>query len=629
MRELGYPPGWKGKAGIDRLRRARGMLGDVAVIGEEFDGSITENNEESGSSAAVESDPVKYPGYNVPDSYVHPKPDRSAFTQTDLRENGESTTENRLTTATHMTGSNLAVQTSENTMSIKTTGMIGLLEAESPLHKEGASCRTSTLPTPDISEQPLPAKIESTSNSKNKCASNNNCVEDANQVAKRPRTASTVQEAVISSLPTALTTRDQTNLKCSSSSNHPSTTEHGKLPTARSDHVSSTSVGDQHLSCNLGDDMDVCSDISSDEDNVYAIMQSTTVATNSKNKTISESSSTYPKNEHRGGVDSTKIGSSATIATHVTQYNTSSSIEDEVNSSHRTYDCGDIEKEDQRESVFKANGNEGLGGKHCVQNESVTQGMKVSSPQKNYSMEGGLNKDMNCTQANTVSVSVANTECAKQLPPQFESMQHKPSFSVRSESSPSIIHHGDECENSRKESVRINKDDVIVLDDHEEELEEQHDQAKNTSQSNMTYSTIGEANDTGSDVTQKLTVIQNAFSLLLSEILRDNTYSCRSLLQTYPVLVQMKDCHGATPLHVACARGNTPLALDLITMGATVNARTNEGDTPLHNAVFVGKVDLIRLLLRHNADKTILSNDGVSVIDLAFQHSEPIRKLLC
>jgi ankyrin repeat protein len=49
--------------------------------------------------------------------------------------------------------------------------------------------------------------------------------------------------------------------------------------------------------------------------------------------------------------------------------------------------------------------------------------------------------------------------------------------------------------------------------------------------------------------------------------------------------VNARDNDGATPLHQAVSETNTHQTLKLLQNGADINARDNKGDTPLHWAV--------------------------------------------
>ena len=89
----------------------------------------------------------------------------------------------------------------------------------------------------------------------------------------------------------------------------------------------------------------------------------------------------------------------------------------------------------------------------------------------------------------------------------------------------------------------------------------------------------------------------------------------RAFLTTNPNVINSKDNHGVTPLHVAAWSGQKAVALLLLTHGADVNAKTAPntllpvpGSTPLNLAVAQGRKDITELLLAHGAN--VNSKDG-------------------
>jgi cytohesin len=81
----------------------------------------------------------------------------------------------------------------------------------------------------------------------------------------------------------------------------------------------------------------------------------------------------------------------------------------------------------------------------------------------------------------------------------------------------------------------------------------------------------------------------------------------KSLVQADPSLVFSKDeASGRTPLHIAADRGQVELVEFLLAHGADVNAKDNDGYTPLYLAAVVsGNEEAAKLLLAHQARYTI------------------------
>ena len=80
--------------------------------------------------------------------------------------------------------------------------------------------------------------------------------------------------------------------------------------------------------------------------------------------------------------------------------------------------------------------------------------------------------------------------------------------------------------------------------------------------------------------------------------------------------VHAKDEYGATPLSVAVANGDKEIVELLIANGADVNAKTNLGRAPLHEAAG-GRKDVAELLIAEGADVNAKAEDGETPLDWA------------
>ena len=85
-----------------------------------------------------------------------------------------------------------------------------------------------------------------------------------------------------------------------------------------------------------------------------------------------------------------------------------------------------------------------------------------------------------------------------------------------------------------------------------------------------------------------------------------------------------RDQGGNTPLHLAAAKGNLGVVVELLEQRASVKKVNKKGWTPLHGAAFFGYKDVIEKLLEAGADSRTLTKDGKTAFSLTLeeQHSE-------
>ena len=81
---------------------------------------------------------------------------------------------------------------------------------------------------------------------------------------------------------------------------------------------------------------------------------------------------------------------------------------------------------------------------------------------------------------------------------------------------------------------------------------------------------------------------------------------------------------GVTPLHFAAGYGTPESIIALLEAGAEVNARNEEGVTPLHLAALYGNPETIAALVEAGADGRAETNAGQTPWDLA-QDNESIQ----
>ena len=78
--------------------------------------------------------------------------------------------------------------------------------------------------------------------------------------------------------------------------------------------------------------------------------------------------------------------------------------------------------------------------------------------------------------------------------------------------------------------------------------------------------------------------------------------------------VNIKDCLGRTPLHLAVTKDNLNIVKLLIAAGSDVNSQSISGEIPLTKAIKFNKIENARLLLRFGSDTFLVVEVRISVI---------------
>ena len=81
--------------------------------------------------------------------------------------------------------------------------------------------------------------------------------------------------------------------------------------------------------------------------------------------------------------------------------------------------------------------------------------------------------------------------------------------------------------------------------------------------------------------------------------------------------VNVQDQKGATPLHVAAAKGQKEFAEFLLANGVDVNVKDQKGGTPLHWAAPKGQIEVAELLLANGADVHVQAENGLTPLHVA------------
>ena len=82
-------------------------------------------------------------------------------------------------------------------------------------------------------------------------------------------------------------------------------------------------------------------------------------------------------------------------------------------------------------------------------------------------------------------------------------------------------------------------------------------------------------------------------------------------------IVNMKDDHGDTPLHVACICGNVGIVEELLRHDADINAQNNDRINPLETACMENHVEVVKATLNHNPISVVPRDRETTPIHIA------------
>lgn len=143
--------------------------------------------------------------------------------------------------------------------------------------------------------------------------------------------------------------------------------------------------------------------------------------------------------------------------------------------------------------------------------------------------------------------------------------------------------------------------------------------------------------DKGSDIYKYLLSKETIFNLVNDygeSLLHSIVYSGKSkrideLMDKTSINIDQRTFEGITPLLLSVFLQEEDVFFHLISIGANVNIADNEGVYPIHYACQEGNMNMVKALVKNNADVLVKTNRGNYPLALAInnEHAEIVRYL--
>ena len=111
--------------------------------------------------------------------------------------------------------------------------------------------------------------------------------------------------------------------------------------------------------------------------------------------------------------------------------------------------------------------------------------------------------------------------------------------------------------------------------------------------------------------TQPVPVVNTEATALFNAIKNGKLDVINVLLRNNPKWVTTKDKEGRSPLHYAVEVGNVAIVKQLIKQKADVNARDSRGVSPLHWAIDNDQTEIAKCLIEYGADVNVRAGAGI------------------
>jgi len=111
---------------------------------------------------------------------------------------------------------------------------------------------------------------------------------------------------------------------------------------------------------------------------------------------------------------------------------------------------------------------------------------------------------------------------------------------------------------------------------------------------------------------------------LLNAVKASDVNLVDSILKVHPGMLQAGiGADGATPLHAAVYNGKVAVVEQLLRLNADVNARNELGSTPIHDAIASGRLEILTLLLDKKPDLRLRNKAGQTALGVAMAKDRP------
>lgn len=116
----------------------------------------------------------------------------------------------------------------------------------------------------------------------------------------------------------------------------------------------------------------------------------------------------------------------------------------------------------------------------------------------------------------------------------------------------------------------------------------------------------------------------NVYSSELSDAIDSGmVQQVEKILNNAPSLLNTKNTDGLTPLNQASYKGKIEIVQYLLSRGADLTIGDNENSRPIHNAAVSGHIDVVMLLLANGADINVQDDNGYTPIMWAVLRGHP------